>query len=156
MMKECGNPVFGIVHNLRLVTAAHNQQVVQGDFLRYSEGCSGNSSGKISTIFSSSDKIPSCSAKPIAVAVNDLLNEYSGWRNFSSYGFHQPFAAHCPWRITIKLCSSICIFLHYIHHLLDSFQFFFDSVEKILCVEENSLWSWPRSRASTDFGSLLA
>ena len=44
-------------------------------FLRYSEGYSGNSSGKISTIFSSTDKIPSCCAKPIAVAVNDLLND---------------------------------------------------------------------------------
>ena len=51
---------------------------VRLDLLRYSEGYSGNSSGKISTIFSSTDKIPSCCAKPIAVAVNDLLNEYSG------------------------------------------------------------------------------
>ena len=34
MMKECGNPVFGIVHNLRLVTAAHNQQVMQRDLFK--------------------------------------------------------------------------------------------------------------------------
>lgn len=78
MMKKGRNPVFGIVHNLRLVTTTHNQQVMQRDFLRFSDGFSGSRSGKISTIFSSSDKIPSCSAKPIAVAVNDLLNEYSG------------------------------------------------------------------------------
>ena len=32
MMKERGNPVFGIVHNLRLVTTTHNQQVMQRDF----------------------------------------------------------------------------------------------------------------------------
>lgn len=78
MMKKGRNPVFGIVHNLRLMAAAHNQQVMQCDLLRFSDGFSGSRSGKISTIFSSSDKIPSCSAKPIAVAVNDLLNEYSG------------------------------------------------------------------------------
>ena len=32
MMKKGGNPVFGIVHNLRLVTTTHNQQVMQRDF----------------------------------------------------------------------------------------------------------------------------
>ena len=34
MMKKGGNPVFGIVHNLRLVTAAHNQQVMQRDLFK--------------------------------------------------------------------------------------------------------------------------
>ena len=32
MMKKGRNPVFGIVHNLRLVAAPHNQQVMQRDF----------------------------------------------------------------------------------------------------------------------------
>ena len=32
MMKKGGNPVFGIVHNLRLVTTTHNQQMMQRDF----------------------------------------------------------------------------------------------------------------------------
>ena len=32
MMKKGGHPVFGIVHNLRLVTTPHNQQVMQRDF----------------------------------------------------------------------------------------------------------------------------
>ena len=32
MMKKGRNPVFGIVHNLRLVTTTHNQQVMQRDF----------------------------------------------------------------------------------------------------------------------------
>ncbi|GEM_PF-6349589 len=38
MMKKGRNPVFGIVHNLRLVTTTHNQQVMQRDFLRFSDG----------------------------------------------------------------------------------------------------------------------
>ena len=37
MMKKGRNPVFGIVHNLRLVTTTHNQQVMQRDFLRFSD-----------------------------------------------------------------------------------------------------------------------
>lgn len=77
MMKKGRNPVFGIVHNLRLVAAPHNQQVMQRDFLRFRMDFRQQVRKDIDN-FSSSDKIPSCSAKPIAVAVNDLLNEYSG------------------------------------------------------------------------------
>ena len=34
MMQKCRDPVFGIVRNLRLVTASHDQQMVQGDFFK--------------------------------------------------------------------------------------------------------------------------
>ena len=34
MMQKRRDPVFGIIRNLRLVTASHDQQMMQGDFFK--------------------------------------------------------------------------------------------------------------------------
>lgn len=48
-------------------------------FFRFSLGCSGALSGKISMRRSSKERMPSCQAKPMAVEVKLLLKENMMW-----------------------------------------------------------------------------
>src|SRR5829696_34983 len=68
-----------------------------------------SSSGKCDTTVSSRPTRPSSRANPSAVAVKLLLSEYSSLVRSAVWGAHHPSATTCPWRTTIRLCSSIAV-----------------------------------------------
>ena len=70
----------------------------------FSQGAFVSSSGKKSTSLSVVFKSPSCTAKPTAVEVNDLLRENSMWRLSLLQGSNELSNSTLPWRKIIIAC----------------------------------------------------